>query len=120
MEEASVRKSFSWKSVSIYLTIILFLVLIIQFSDSSKRGDREADYLVAIESSYNELLNFQQSILDGKIEVDADKEVIKMSEKNLQTQLGTFIDFFGDQKVAKKLFRRLLIRFCICYRRKAV
>lgn len=92
------KKPFSWKSVSIYLTIILFLVLIIQFSDSSKRGDRASKYIDAIESSYNELLIFQQSILDGKITVDANKEVIKMAEKNLLTQLGTFIDFFGDQK----------------------
>ncbi|AWE06853.1 iron ABC transporter substrate-binding protein [Lysinibacillus sp. 2017] len=91
------RKPFSWKSVSVYLTIILFLVLIIQFSNSNERGDREADYLSSIEASFEDLLKFQKLVIDGEVVVDANKEVLKMSEKNLQSQLGTFIDFFGNQ-----------------------
>lgn len=91
------RKPFSWKSVSVYLTIILFLVLIIQFSNSNERGDRETDYLSSIEASFEDLLKFQKLVIDGEVVVDANKEVLKMSEKNLQSQLGTFIDFFGNQ-----------------------
>lgn len=90
-------RAFSWKSVSIYLTIILFLLLIIQFTDWNKRDVKEAQYLVEIETAYDELLNFQTLIINGDVAVDTNKEVLKMSEKNFQYQLSMFIDIFGNQ-----------------------
>lgn len=91
------RKPFSWKSVTIYLTIILFLLLVIQFADWNKRGEKEVQYLTEIETAYESLLSFQKLVMNGEVEVDANKEVLAMSEKNFQYQLSMYIDIFGNQ-----------------------
>lgn len=92
------KKFLSWKGISIYLTIILFLVIFIQIMDQNKRNEKEGQYLQQIEKSYLELVDFQTYILNNDIKVDADKHVLTMSEKNFQHQLTMFIDMFGNKE----------------------
>ena len=92
------RKFLSWKGISIYLTIILFLLIFIQFMDQNKRAEKEGQYLAEVETAYHALLDFQTHILTGDVVVDANKEVITMSERNFQYQLSMFIDIFGNPK----------------------
>ncbi|ATP39543.1 iron ABC transporter substrate-binding protein [Solibacillus sp. R5-41] len=89
-------KPFSWKSVTIYLTIILFLILIIQFGDWNKREAKEQQYLEQIVSSLEVLIDFQKSVINGEVEVDSNKKVLTMADDNFQYQLSMFIDIFGN------------------------
>lgn len=89
-------KPFSWKSVSIYLTIILFLLLVIQFGDWNKRETKEQQYLEQIVSSIDGLIDFQKAVLNDEIEVDANKKVLTIADNNFQYQLTMFIDIFGN------------------------
>lgn len=89
-------RPFSWKSVTIYLSIILFLLLVIQFGDRNKRGEKETQYLDEIEGALQDVIDFQTLIIDGDVQVDTNKQVLEMSEKTFQYQLSFFIDVFGN------------------------
>lgn len=92
------KKFLSWKGISIYLTIILFLVIFIQIMDQNKRNEKEGQYLQQIEKSYLELVDFQTYILNDEVQVDNKKHVLTMAEKNFQYQLTMFIDTFGNKE----------------------
>ena len=88
------KKFLSWKGISIYLTIILFLVIFIQMMDQNKRGEKEGQYLAEIEKSYIALVDFQTYILNDEVQVDENKHVLKMAERDFQYQLSLFIDIW--------------------------
>ena len=92
------KKFLSWKGIAIYLTIILFLVIFIQIMDQNKRNEKEEQYLQQIEKAYLELVDFQTYVLNGDVQVDTEKHVLTMSEKNFQYQITLFIDTFGNQE----------------------
>ena len=92
-------KFLSWKGISIYLTIILFLLIFIQFLDWNKGNDKEGQYAVELEKAYLDLVDFQTYILNDEVKVDDNKHVLTMYEKNFQYQLSMFIDIFGNKKV---------------------
>ena len=92
------KKFLSWKGIAIYLTIILFLVIFIQIMDQNKRNEKEEQYLQQIEKAYLELVDFQTYVLNGDVQVDAEKHVLTMSEKNFQYQITLFIDTFGNKE----------------------
>ena len=92
-------KFLSWKGISIYLTIILFLLIFIQILDWGKGNDKEGQYAVELEKAYIDLVDFQTYILNDEVQVDDNKHVLTMYEKNFQYQLSMFIDIFGNKKV---------------------
>lgn len=92
-------KFLSWKGISIYLTIILFLLIFIQILDWNKGNDKEAQYAVELEKAYIDLVDFQTYILNDEVQIDDNKHVLTMYEKNFQYQLSMFIDIFGNKKV---------------------
>ena len=92
------KKFLSWKGIAIYLTIILFLVIFIQIMEQNKRNEKEEQYLLQIEKAYLELVDFQTYVLNGDVQVDAEKHVLTMSEKNFQYQITLFIDTFGNKE----------------------
>lgn len=92
-------KFLSWKGISIYLTIILFLLIFIQILDWNKGKDKEGQYAVELEKAYTDLVDFQTHILNDEVLVDENKHVLTMYEKNFQYQLSMFIDIFGNKKV---------------------
>ncbi|MGA4516131.1 iron ABC transporter substrate-binding protein [Solibacillus silvestris] len=92
-------KFLSWKGISIYLTIILFLLIFIQILDWNKGNDKEAQYAVELEKAYIDLVDFQTYILNDEVRIDDNKHVLTMYEKNFQYQLSMFIDIFGNKKV---------------------
>ena len=92
-------KFLSWKGISIYLTIILFLLIFIQILDWNKGKDKEGQYAVELEKAYTDLVDFQTHILNDEVQVDENKHVLTMYEKNFQYQLSMFIDIFGNKKV---------------------
>jgi len=92
------KKFLSWKGIAIYLTIILFLVIFIQIMDQNKRNEKEEQYLQQIEKAYLELVDFQTYVLNGDVQVDTEKHVLTMSEKNFQYQITLFIDTFGNKE----------------------
>jgi len=92
-------KFLSWKGISIYLTIILFLLIFIQILDWNKGNEKEAQYAVELEKAYTDLVDFQTYILNDEVEIDDSKHVLTMYEKNFQYQLSMFIDIFGNKKV---------------------
>lgn len=96
------KKFLSWKGISIYLTIILFLVIFIQMMDQNKRGEKEGQYLAEIEKSYIALVDFQTYILNDEVQVDENKHVLKMAERDFQYQLSLFIDIFGNLENGEK------------------
>lgn len=92
-------KFLSWKGISIYLTIILFLLIFIQILDWNKGKEKEGQYAVELEKAYTDLVDFQTHILNDEVQVDDNKHVLTMYEKNFQYQLSMFIDIFGNKKV---------------------
>ncbi|MER2152902.1 MAG: iron ABC transporter substrate-binding protein [Solibacillus sp.] len=92
-------KFLSWKGISIYLTIILFLLIFIQILDWNKGNDKEGQYAAELEKAYLDLVDFQTYILNDEVKVDDNKHVLTMYEKNFQYQLSMFIDIFGNKKV---------------------
>lgn len=92
-------KFLSWKGISIYLTIILFLLIFIQILDWNKGKDKEGQYAVELEKAYTDLVDFQTHILNDEVQIDDNKHVLTMYEKNFQYQLSMFIDIFGNKKV---------------------
>lgn len=92
-------KFLSWKGISIYLTIILFLLIFIQILDWNKGKDKEGQYAVELEKAYTDLVDFQTYILNDEVQIDENKHVLTMYEKNFQYQLSMFIDIFGNKKV---------------------
>ncbi|MBM7665369.1 hypothetical protein JOC25_001828 [Solibacillus kalamii] len=92
-------KFLSWKGISIYLTIILFLLIFIQILDWNKGNEKEAQYAVELEKAYIDLVDFQTYILNEEVQIDDNKHVLTMYEKNFQYQLSMFIDIFGNKKV---------------------
>lgn len=92
-------KFLSWKGISIYLTVILFLLLFIQFMDWDKRNDRVSQYAEEIEKSFIDLVDFQTYILNEEVQIDENKYVLTMAEKNFQYQLSMFIDMFGNKEL---------------------
>ncbi|MEK4531084.1 iron ABC transporter substrate-binding protein [Solibacillus sp. FSL K6-1554] len=92
-------KFLSWKGISIYLTIILFLLIFIQILDWNKGNDKEAQYAVELEKAYIDLVDFQTYILNDEVQIDDKRHVLTMYEKNFQYQLSMFIDIFGNKKV---------------------
>lgn len=95
-------KFLSWKGISIYLTIILFLLIFIQILDWNKGKDKEGQYAVELEKAYTDLVDFQTHILNDEVQVDENKHVLTMYEKNFQYQLSMFIDIFGNKKVGEE------------------
>ncbi|MGN7476565.1 iron ABC transporter substrate-binding protein [Solibacillus silvestris] len=92
-------KFISWKGISIYLTIILFLVIFIQFLDWGKGNEKDAQYAVELEKAYIDLVDFQTYILNDKVQIDDNKHVLTMHGKNFQYQLSMYIDIFGNKKL---------------------
>ena len=92
-------KFLSWKGISIYLTIILFLLIFIQILDWNKGNDKKGQYAAELEKAYLDLVDFQTYILNDEVKVDDNKHVLTMYEKNFQYQLSMFIDIFGNKKV---------------------
>ena len=92
-------KFLSWKGISIYLTIILFLLIFIQILDWDKGDEKEGQYAVELEKAYSDLVDFQTYILNDKVQIDDNKYVLTMYEKNFQYQLSMYIDIFGNKKV---------------------
>lgn len=90
------KKFLSWKGISIYLTIILFLVIFIQMMDQNKRNEKEGQYLAEIEKAYIALVDFQMYIINDEVQVDENKYVLTMAERDFQYQLSLFIDIFGN------------------------
>ncbi|MFS0874757.1 iron ABC transporter substrate-binding protein [Solibacillus isronensis] len=95
-------KFLSWKGISIYLTIILFLLIFIQILDWNKGKDKEGQYAVELEKAYTDLVDFQTYILNDEVQIDENKHVLTMYEKNFQYQLSMFIDIFGNKKVGEE------------------
>lgn len=91
-------KFLSWKGISIYLTIILFLLIFIQILDWNKGKDKVGQYAVELENAYTDLVDFQTYIVNDEVQVDDNKHVLTMYEKNFQYQLSMFIDIFGNKK----------------------
>lgn len=99
------KKFLSWKGISIYLTIILFLVIFIQMMDQNKRNEKEGQYLAEIEKAYIALVDFQMYIINDEVQVDENKHVLTMAERDFQYQLSLFIDIFGNlEKDDKSLY----------------
>ncbi|MEK4699081.1 iron ABC transporter substrate-binding protein [Solibacillus sp. FSL R7-0668] len=99
------KKFLSWKGISIYLTIILFLVIFIQMMDQNKRNEKEGQYLAEIEKAYIALVDFQMYIINDEVQVDENKYVLTMAERDFQYQLSLFIDIFGNlEKDDKSLY----------------
>ncbi|MCH7321131.1 iron ABC transporter substrate-binding protein [Solibacillus sp. MA9] len=92
------KKFLSWKGISIYLTIILFLVIFIQMMDQNKRDEKEGQYLAEIEKSYLQLVDFQTYIINDEVQVDSNKHVLVMAQRDFQYQLSLFIDIFGNKE----------------------
>src|SRR5690606_33887660 len=84
--------------ISIYLTIILFLLIFIQILDWNKGKDKVGQYAVELENAYTDLVDFQTYIVNDEVQVDDNKHVLTMYEKNFQYQLSMFIDIFGNKK----------------------
>lgn len=91
-------KFLSWKGISIYLTIILFLLIFIQILDWGKGDEKEGQYVVELEKAYTDLIDFQTYILNDEVQIDENKHVLTMYEKNFQYQLSMFIDIFGNKE----------------------
>ena len=68
-------KFLSWKGISIYLTIILFLLIFIQILDWNKGNEKEAQYAVELEKAYIDLVDFQTYILNDEVQIDDNKHV---------------------------------------------
>ncbi|HEY4622624.1 MAG TPA: iron ABC transporter substrate-binding protein [Solibacillus sp.] len=99
------KKFLSWKGISIYLTIILFLVIFIQMMDQNKRNEKEGQYLAEIEKAYIALVDFQMYIINDEVQVDENKHVLTMAVRDFQYQLSLFIDIFGNlEKDDKSLY----------------
>src|SRR5690606_792604 len=56
-------------------------------------------YAVELKKAYTDMVDFQTYILNDEVEIDDNKHVLTMYEKNFQYQLSMFIDIFGNKKV---------------------
>lgn len=92
-------KFLSWKGISIYLTIILFLLIFIQILDWGKGDEKEEQYAAELEKAYTDLVDFQTYILNDEVQIDDNKHVLAMYDKNFQYQLSMFMDIFGNKEV---------------------
>lgn len=98
MTEEKSMKFLSWKGISIYLTIILFLFIFIQILDWNKGSEKEPYYAEELKKAYVELVDFQTYILNDEVNIDENAHVLSMYDKNFQYQLSMFMDIFGNKE----------------------